>query len=363
MTATPLGRHLRDLIATQGPLTMARFMAEALGHPEYGYYMTRDPFGAAGDFITAPEISQMFGELIGAWCADVWMQMGAPAGLHLVELGPGRGTLMKDALRATHRVPGFRDALTLHLVETSRRLRDVQAKTLEGQAVAWHDSVTDVPAGPTIVIANELFDALPVHQFQFRQGQWHERLIDVAPDSEDLRLVLDPSPAHRAGLDHFARPQEGAIAEICPAGVSLAEYLATRVARETGAALIIDYGHTEPGFGDTVQGVQAHKMHSILETPGTIDLCAHVDFAALADAADKNSTATWGPVSQHGFLRQLGIDERAAALSAASPTDATDIASAVHRLTHPNEMGTLFKVLAFSSANLHPAGFDLRDSI
>lgn len=342
---------------------MARFMAEALGHPEHGYYMTRNPFGAEGDFVTAPEVSQMFGELIGAWCADLWMQMGAPDKVHLVELGPGRGTLMSDALRATKSVPGFHAALHLDLIETSPRLRDIQATTLAGYAPTWHDSVTELPAGPMIVVANELFDALPVHQFQFADNQWHERLIDIAPGGDDLALVLDPAPAHRPSLERFHQPHDGAIAEICPVGITLAEHFAARFARQPGVALVIDYGHTASGFGDTVQGVRAHKFQPILDAPGTIDLCAHVDFAALVDAVTDADTATWGPVRQQDFLKQLGIEARAAALSAASPPDAPDIAAALHRLTHPDEMGTLFKVLAFSSAKLHPAGFDLRDSI
>ena len=363
MRTTALERHLRDVIATQGPLTMARYMAEALGHPEHGYYMTRDPFGAAGDFITAPEISQMFGELIGAWCADVWMQMGAPASVHLVELGPGRGTLMKDALRATQQVPGFHDALSIHLVETSPRLRETQTTMLEGRAVSWHDTIADVPDGPFIVIANELFDALPVHQFEFTGDQWHERLVDVSPDGSGLRLVLDPAAAKSKTLSRFARPDDRAIAEVCPAGVAIAEHIAERVARDSGAALIIDYGHAETGYGDTVQGVQDHATQSIFAAPGTVDLCTHVDFAALAEAGRTGGATIWGPTSQGTFLSQLGLSARAAALSDVSPTDATEIASAAHRLTHPDEMGTLFKVLAFSSDSLHPAGFDARDPI
>ncbi len=355
---TPLARHLRAEIAAQGPITMARYMAEALGHPEHGYYMTRDPFGAAGDFITAPEVSQMFGELIGAWCADVWMQMGQPNPIQLVELGPGRGTLMKDALRVTQQVPGFHSATRLHLVETSPRLRDLQATTLTGSTPNWHDSVTDIPAGPRLLIANELFDALPVHQFQFSDGHWHERLVDAATDEDGLRLALDPSPATNAALDRFTLPQEGSIAEVCPAGVALAREIATQISTENGAALLIDYGHTECGYGDTVQAVRAHQARSIFEAPGTVDLTAHVDFAALAEAARDAGTAIWGPVVQGNFLNQLGIAARATTLSTASPPDSRDIASALDRLTHPDEMGSLFKVLAFTSASLHPAGFD-----
>ncbi|MDA0368063.1 MAG: SAM-dependent methyltransferase [Proteobacteria bacterium] len=354
---TPLGAHLRQMIAINGPITVARFMAEALGNPDHGYYMTRDPFGATGDFITAPEVSQMFGELFGAWCADLWRQMGMPSPVALIEVGPGRGTLMSDALRATRQIRGFHAALNIHLVETSPLLRARQASALAAYDVRWHDAVDDVPTGPAIVVANELFDALPIHQFQFADGQWHERLIEFAEDGA-FRFVLDPTGARFPGLNRFADPPPNAIAEICPSGAALALQLAGRLAGHPGAALIVDYGHVQPGFGDTVQGVRAHRAQDIFDAPGTVDICAHVDFAALRDAAHDGGARVWGPVAQGAFLTQLGIETRAAALTAASPTDSASIAADMHRLTGPNEMGRLFKVLALTSAGLEPAGFD-----
>jgi len=357
VTDTPLGEHLRRLIVGHGPISVARFMTEALGNPELGYYMTRDPFGAAGDFVTAPEISQMFGELIGAWCADLWQQMGEPKPLRLVEIGPGRGTLLNDALRATRRVPGFHDSLDLHLVETSPLLRDRQAATLAGYAINWHTSVAALPEGRAIVVANELFDALPVHQFQFTDGTWHERLIDIASNGAGLRFVLDPAPAEFPDLETFENPAADAIAEVSPAATAFAQHLASRIDRWGGAVLIIDYGHDRPGFGDTVQGVRAHRFQDILSAPGMVDICAHVDFAALGRVGRSGRATVWGPVPQGAFLRQLGLDARAEALATASPTDRAAIAAAAHRLTDPGQMGTLFKVLAFASAGLSPAGF------
>jgi len=340
-----------------GPITVARFMAEALGNPDHGYYMTRDPFGQTGDFITAPEVSQMFGELVGAWCADIWRQMGMPNPVRLIEVGPGRGTLMSDALRATRQVHGFHAALEIHLVETSPLLRARQASALANYEISWHDAVDDVPEGPAIVVANELFDALPVHQFQFADGRWHERLVDIAEDG-GFRFVLDLAAGKFPGLNRFAHPQPNAIAEICPSGAALAQLLAGRLARQTGAALIVDYGHVQPGFGDTIQGVRAHRAQDIFDAPGTVDVCAHVDFAALRDAAHDGGARIWGPVPQGAFLTRLGIETRAAALTAASPTESVSIASALHRLTGSDQMGRLFKVLALTSAGLVPAGFD-----
>lgn len=357
MTGTPLGQHLHRLIAAHGPISVARFMAEALGNPEHGYYMTRDPFGAAGDFVTAPEVSQMFGELIGAWCADLWQQMGEPGPVRLVELGPGRGTLLSDALRATRRIPRFHDSLDLHLVETSPLLRDRQAAALSGYAAHWHTTADSVPDGPAIIVANELFDALPVHQYQFADGTWHERLIDIVQDETGFRFVLDPGSAKLPELKTFEDPPVHAIAEVSPAALVLARQLASRVARWGGAVLIVDYGYDRPGLGDTVQGVRAHRAQDILSAPGTVDICAHVDFTALDRAGRSGGAGVWGPVPQGDFLAQLGIAARAEALATAATVDRTAIAAATHRLTDPSQMGTLFKVLAFASAGLAPAGF------
>ncbi len=357
MNEAPLNRYLQRLIATHGPISMAQYMAEVLGHPEHGYYITREPFGPDGDFVTAPEVSQMFGELIGAWCADIWRQMGTPSTVRMVELGPGRGTLMSDALRATKGVPGFHEAVDLHLVETSARLRDLQAAALQGFAPTWHDQFSEVPPGPLLFIANELFDALPVHQFVVADGTWRERLIGLNDDGE-LAFTIGPALDGTPTRSPDPVAPAGTIRETCPIGTALARELGAFVAEQTGAGLIVDYGYSAPGFGDTVQAVQGHETHAVLSDPGMADLCAHVNFAALGDAARDGGAFVHGPVTQGEFLNRLGLRERAAALAAAAPSEASEIRTAAARLTDKSQMGSLFKVLALSSAGIAPAGFD-----
>lgn len=352
-------QYLHRVIAAHGPISVARYMAEALGHPTDGYYTTRDPLGAKGDFVTAPEISQMFGELIGAWCADVWHQMDRPPVFRLVELGPGRGTLMSDALRATRKVEGFVDAADLHLVEISPVLRQQQAETLAAYRPTWHDAFDQVPDGPLIVVANELFDALPVHQFAFAGGQWRERLIDVGANGTGLRFVLGPVtedwPAPQ--VDTAQAPPPAAIRERCPSGSALIGEIGHRVAVHGGAALVVDYGYDQPGFGDTVQAVHNHEPVDVLAAPGEDDLCAHVDFVALREAVCGTNATAWGPVTQAHFLAAIGLEARAATLKKAAPDAGGEIDAAVTRLTASDQMGSLFKVLALTSAGLTPAGF------
>jgi len=357
-------RELGDLIARRiratGPLTIAEFMTEALQHPRLGYYATRDPFGAAGDFITAPEVSQVFGELIALWCADVWARMGRPDPALLVEPGPGRGTLMADALRALAVAPGFRRALRLHLVETSPALRGLQARALTAAGPTWHDSLETVPAGPLLLIANEFLDALPIRQFERRGAAWHERCVDVASDGT-LAVVLDPAPSAAAALisPRLATAPAGSVAEVRPAAIGLATDIARRLMAHGGAALIIDYGHAETACGDTLQAVRQHRYHPVLEAPGSADLTAHVDFQAFADVARAAGARVWGPVAQGAFLRSLGIEARERQLLAhAQPESRAMIESGVHRLIDGREMGTLFKVLALTHPDLPmPAGF------
>ena len=335
-------------------------MADALGHPEHGYYMKADPFGAGGDFITAPEISQMFGELVGLWCAEVWRLMGEPAPFRLVELGPGRGTLMADALRAAKVRRGFCRAAQIDLVETSPALRARQQSVLQGWPVSWHDTFAQVPDGPLILVANEFFDALPVHQFERRPEGWRERLVA----HERGRFVLTPSP-HPTPAEllipapiRLAAPA-GTVAEVSPAAVSIMRAIAERIEADGGAALLIDYGHAEHRAGATLQAVRRHRRHDPFADPGEADLTAHVDFAALADIARHHATVH-GPVTQAGFLRTLGIELRAAQLSkSATEVHKKAIAAALRRLIDPAEMGTLFKVLAVSDHELAtPPGFD-----
>ncbi|MFQ5535386.1 MAG: class I SAM-dependent methyltransferase [Sphingomonadales bacterium] len=357
---SPLGKHLAALIRSQGPITIARYMAEALGNPRHGYYMTRDPLGQRGDFTTAPEISQIFGELLGLWCAIQWQRMGRPDPVHLVELGPGRGTLMVDALRAARSVSGFTDAIQLHLVEMSPALKTRQAERLHA---TWHDRFEDVPEGPVLLIANEFFDALPIHQFARTEAGWRERMVGLDESGEQLTPFLAPGAGATAALIPQALTSApiGGSAEVCPAGLTIAEAIGRRVARFGGSAAIIDYGHALSAPGDTLQALRGHRYHGVFQDPGQADLTAHVDFQALARSAQEAGAAVHGPVEQGSFLRALGIDHRARALSQnASAKQRQAIADGVARLTSEDQMGRLFKVMAISDPALPaPEGFSL----
>jgi NADH dehydrogenase [ubiquinone] 1 alpha subcomplex assembly factor 7 len=361
-----LTEHLKRRIAVEGPVSVASFMGDALGHPKFGYYITADRFGAAGDFITAPEISQMFGELIGLWCAHTWAAMGSPERMNLVELGPGRGTLMRDALRATAMLPPFREALRVHMVETSPVLRarqgEMLASALQGGEPVWHDSLATVPDGPLLVIANEFFDALPIRQFEKTPHGWTERLVDTDPESGKFRFVLDrrPGPVEALIPARVRISPVGSVFEICPVATAIARELGARLAASGGAAVIIDYGHPRSAAGETLQAVRRHAFVPVLDDPGSADLTAHIDFEMLGDAARAGGASAWGPVTQGGFLTALGIHERAAMLrQRATPEQAADIDSAVRRLIGETEMGTLFKVLAITGPGQDtPAGFD-----
>jgi SAM-dependent MidA family methyltransferase len=359
---TPLERIIRRRIGQAGPMPLSEYMSLCLAHPEHGYYATRDPLGAAGDFTTAPEVSQMFGELVGLWLAVAWSDMGRPAPVALAELGPGRGTLMADALRAAARVPGFRDAVRLALVETSPFLRARQAEALAPHAPLWLDRVEDLPEGPLLLVANEFFDALPIHQLVRARGRWRERVVGLEEDRLTLGL---------GGVAPWDEPApEGAVREISPAAEAIAAIIGARLAAAGGAALIIDYGYDarpEAG-GDTFQALRGHRYADPLEAPGEADLTAHVDFAALARAAQRAGAVAWPVAAQGLFLERLGITERARALAraAAAPGRARaggrgdrpgaaaagdpveGIVAAHRRLTHPDEMGQLFKVLALT---------------
>jgi NADH dehydrogenase [ubiquinone] 1 alpha subcomplex assembly factor 7 len=354
--STPLPSEIRRLIAAAGPMPVAEYMRLCLTHPEHGYYISRDPFGFDGDFVTAPEISQMFGELIGVWLAAVWQQMGAPENVRLIELGPGRGTLIIDALRAARVVPGFRDAIVLHLVEISPALQTLQQQRLEplGVPILWHQSLDDVPGGPSLIVANEFIDALPIHQAVKRADGWHERVIDVGADGQFcFALAREPLPHFETGLPRGLRQApDGAIYEWRPDRIALE--LGRRV-RDNGAALILDYGHVKYGLGDTLQAVAGHAYADPLQAPGDADLTAHVDFEAVAQSAESIGGRIHGPTLQRDFLLQLGIDKRAAALKAGAPRDkALEIEMALARLTASGAqgMGELFKALAIADPKL-----------
>ena len=362
---TPLAARLAKRIARDGPLTVADYMAAVLTDPEHGYYMRGDPFGAAGDFITAPEVSQMFGELIGLWCVDTWERLGSPAPFRLVELGPGRGTLMSDALRAARLAPAFLDAARLHLVEISPRLRALQAQRLADAPLAaeptWHDHLGALPMGPMILIANEFFDALPIRQFVKTDSGWCERMITLAAGDAGLVFAATaPSPAVAALIPaHLRDLPPGAVAELCLPGASLAADIGQRLAEAAGAALIIDYGAAEAPGRPTLQALRGHARHDVLDAPGTADLTAHVDFTLLAATARQAGAAVHGPVPQGEFLRALGIETRARTLlqNAASAQAAT-VQADLRRLTRADEMGTLFKALAITTQTFaSPAGF------
>lgn len=333
--ASPAERLAR-LIAANGPVSVAQYMAEANAH----YYATRDPFGRGGDFVTAPEISQMFGELVGLWLADLWVRSGRPRDAHYVELGPGRGTLAADALRAMKKA-GL--APTVELVETSPVLREAQRARVP--QARWHDSLDGLPAeGPLLVVANEFFDALPIRQLVKTEHGWHERMVAL------IEGRFAPAAGPLLGDSFIPAPLRaapaGAILEASPASCAIAQELGARIAAQGGAALIVDYGHVRSSVGETLQAVRAHDHADPWDEPGERDLTAHVDFEAFAAAAAQPGVRIHGPAEQGEWLRAMGIDMRAAALARAAPHRAEEIEQARSRLTDPEEMGRLFKVLA-----------------
>lgn len=355
-----LAQHLKDLIRADGPLSIATFMRVALSGRSDSYYRRCDPFGAAGDFITAPEISQIFGELIGLWCVDVWRQVGSPGRISLIELGPGRGTMMRDALRAARVVPSFLDAVSVTLIEVSESLRATQRKTLGsgGVPVQWHEHFEDIETtGPVIVLANEFLDALPVRQFVRAEQGWAERCVGLGP-GEQLVFGLSSSVDAQLIPAALRMAERGAIVEISPARTAVARAVAERIAKLSGAALFIDYGYAGPAIGDTLQAVRGHACADVLAEPGSADLTAHVDFGALAVAL-ADGGAHVGPLATQGeFLNRLGAVARVAMLkSSATPAQAAALDAAYERLTGTQAMGSLFKVLAaVSPATLQPAG-------
>ena len=349
-----LKTQLIQRITTQGPLTIADYMAECLLHPEFGYYATRDPLGAAGDFTTAPEISQMFGEMLGLSLAQAWMDQGAPKAFILAEAGPGRGTLMADILRVTRAVPGFAEAAQVHLIEASPTLRAKQ-RALLGDAVTWHDTIDTLPADlPLFFVANEFFDALPIRQLQRDGTGWRERLVglnkgDLTPGLGDALDV--PALSHRT-----EDTQDGNLVEICPALEPIAAAIGQRIETNGGAALIVDYGDWR-SLGDTLQALKDHKFVDPFDAPGTADLTAHVDFEAIATASPSAHSRL---TPQGVFLERLGITARAQGLAQRMDGDKLDAHIAAHRrLTHPDEMGNLFKVLAlFPTDGTPPPGLE-----
>jgi len=350
---TTLATLLTQRIRATGPLTLAEFMAEALGHPQHGYYTKPrwegDPFGIAGDFITAPEISQVFGELLGLWAVDCWQSLGSPGPIQLVELGPGRGSLMLDMLRVIARQPKMCEGLSVHLVETSPTLRVRQKDLLQKSNVpiTWHNHLSDLPMMPFILIANEFLDALPVRQFQRQDDGWHEVMVGVNSEG-NLTLGMAPDIIALPNLLHSL--SEGDVMEWCPAAGTIVSEIARRLHQVPGASLLIDYGYNASAGLPTLQAVQNHRSVDLLTEPGAVDISAHVDFSVLAAQGTARGLAVHGPVNQGTFLRRLGAEIRREQLAAAAPDKAETIRKGVARLIEPEQMGALFKVIAFTRA-------------
>lgn len=343
---TPLARIIAGRIRTTGPISLADYMQICLLHPRHGYYATRDPFGAAGDFTTAPEIHQIFGELCGLALAQAWIDQGRPAPFVLAEPGPGRGTLMADMLRAMRRAPGMVEAAELVLIEASPHLRQLQKQRLT--AATHLDSIEDLPSGPLFLIANEFFDALPVRQYQRGPQGWSERLVGLSAEGGLCMGLGGPVDLPRPG-----RP--GDVVEDCPAAPAIVEAIARRIASHGGAAILIDYGGWN-GYGDSFQALRRHRPEDPLAHPGEADLTAHVDFAPLAAAAIRAGAVVSRPIRQGPWLLSLGAAARAQRLAEAG--DATAMV-ALRRLTHADEMGHLFKVMAiWPQGAPPPPGFD-----
>jgi len=365
-----LGQRIAALIAANGPMSIAEYMAIALHDPREGYYGTRDPLGAGGDFITAPEVSQMFGELIGLWLAQTWMDQGSPARPTLVELGPGRGTLMADMLRSLKLVPALRAQIEVALVEASPVLEAVQRETLAGVDVPVRSvrNYGDVRApGPLLLVANEFFDALPIRQYVKSGRAWHERMV-TADASATLLFGVSPVPLPPMNVppNRDGAP-EGGVYEASPASEALVEEIAHDIAARGGAALIVDYGYDAPGFGETLQAMKQHGYAEVLGDPGEHDLTAHVDFHALGDAAVRGGASVCGPVEQGAFLSALGIVGRAEKLAQRETrgekmkghlSDSPLIQRQLERLILPSQMGELFKAIAIvPKSAATPPGF------
>ncbi|CCD83923.1 conserved protein of unknown function; putative NADH dehydrogenase [Bradyrhizobium sp. ORS 285] len=353
---SPLHTELKRLIKASGPMPVWRYMELCLTHPEHGYYIARDPLGREGDFTTAPEVSQMFGELLGLWAASIWKASGSPQQFRLIELGPGRGTMMSDALRALRVLPPLYQTISVHLVEINPVLREKQKATLTGlRNVTWHDNFDDVPEGPSVIFANEYFDVLPVHQVVRRETGWHERVVELDEEENFVYgTAADPTPGFELLLSPLVRAApSGAIFEWRPNTEIMA--IAKRIREQRGAAVIIDYGHVRSDVGDTFQAIARHSFADPLKTPGLADITAHVDFDALARSAEAVGARVHGPITQGEFLQRLGIETRALTLmQKASPEVSADIASGLKRLTGGGRdgMGSLFKVLGVSDPGI-----------
>lgn len=365
--STPLAEKIKALIRTNGPISVTDYFSLCLADPQHGYYRTREPFGREGDFVTAPEISQLFGEMLGVFMVHAWQKHGSPRGVRFTEIGPGRGTMMTDMLRVVARLaPALYDSASFHLIETSERLRAVQKQTLGAHAerISWHESFDELPDGPLLLAANELFDAIPIRQFVRTVHGFRERMVGLDADDE-LTFA-----AGVAGIDPALLPEgygnqpAGAIFEIAPAREAVMTAISERLRSQGGTALIIDYGHVASDFGDTVQAVLRHAFDPPLAHPGEADLTSHVDFERLAAVARESGLRVHGPQHQGDFLMGLGLAERASALGRGRDENLQrQIVADVERLAGAGagNMGDLFKVLAVTSAEVPLAPFRRTD--
>ena len=366
---TTLKARIIDRIKSEGPMSVAEYMSLCLLDTEHGYYPTRDPLGSDGDFITAPEISQMFGELLGIWAIQSWRDLGSPGGVSLIEMGPGRGIMMSDILRAAQLAPDFLDNITVYLIEASAALQAVQGKTLANSPVPieWIDRIEDAPPGPTIIIGNEYLDCLPIRQFvqQDRfagEKGWRERMVTIDEQSGELAFALTTEPISELVAHALPSAQSearnGDLLEICPAAHQALDAIKIRFEKSPGRALFIDYGPDLTEFGDTLQALKRHEKVGVFSDPGNTDLTARVDFAALGEFAEKIDLVSTRPTPQSEFLSKLGIEMRAATLARAKPDSKGKIARQLERLTGDDQMGTLFKAMCFQSDGLDiPLGF------
>ena len=350
--ASPLGAEIAAMIAQDGPMSVERYMGLCLSHPVHGYYMTRDPLGAEGDFVTSPEISQMFGELLGLWAAETWRLIGGPQPARLAEIGPGRGTLMADALRAARAAPDFFSELSVTMVETSPALMARQQKMLEGaeRGIDWVDAVEKIKPGPAIILANEFFDALPARHYVKTAEGWRERQVGLA----DGRLAFGAAAEVEPHLSVEA--DTGAVLEVGAIGQRIMMTLAARIVSQGGALLVIDYGHAQTALGETLQAMRDHAFVDPLECPGEADLTTHIDFVGLARAARSTGARVHGPVTQGYFLRQIGIVQRAQALMRNATAEQRDeIERSLVRLVseeQETDMGRLFKAMAITRSSV-----------
>lgn len=353
-----LAEQINTQIIATGPMSLSTYMRLCLTHPTLGYYKNDDPLGKSGDFITAPEISQMFGEFVGLFISNLWRNIGQPKRFKLVELGPGRGTLMQDAMRVMARVEGLSDAIELILVETNKALVEAQEQRLGSYNPQWIAEIEELDSSedPLIIIANEFFDALPIKQYQKHQGKWHERAIGLREGQRAWGLSPTPLPPSLLPVP-VRNADDGAVWESGQVGVEVMSEIAKRLVKRGGALLAIDYGYAHTQTGDTFQAVAKHEFADPLLEPGEADLTAHVDFEALSHAATEAGANAMPLITQAQFLQRLGIDERSTSLAAANPELANDIHGAKERLTGEKQMGNLFKALAITAPGVVPYPF------